>query len=313
MTESRLDIFVNQPDVYQHVDFTRFPEIRKVYWDPRSIEDCQKITAILTGLKDIIDDEFLAPFTGVQYVGSNTTGIDHIRTSRDIQIIHLQPADIEEVSATAEFTLALLLALVRKISFINDKIPPNWTLEYRGVQLRDKKIGIFGFGRLGKKMARYAQALEMEVSGYDKHSTPEDKNNLLKTSDVITIHLPLNNGTVDFIDTKEFELMKRKPFIVNTSRPQIVNKKALIQALETKQISGAAMDFFNYDGSNHRDPELQRLCEKNVLLTPHIAGNTHESVQFTAEVVTSKLIRHFRESGFASSQPNDGKWSHRNP
>lgn len=307
MTQCKLDIFINQSDVYQHIDFRRFPEIGEVYWNSCEIKDHQNITVILTGLKDIIDDKFLAPFTNIQYIGSNTTGIDHIRTSRDIQIIHLDPSDVQEVSATAEFTLALLLALVRKIPFIDYKNLSNWTLECRGMQFRHKKIGIFGLGRLGKKMARYAQALEMEVCSYDRHSTPEDKKDLLKTSDVITIHLPLNNGTVNFIDAGEFELMERKPFIVNTSRPQIVNKKALIKALKMGQISGAAMDFINYDGSTHWDPELQRLRGENFLLTPHMAGNTHESVQFTAEIVTNKLIRNFRESGFCSSQSKNVK------
>lgn len=296
MSQNKLNVFINQPDVYQDIDFSLYPEIDEIYWDSREIKDPQKVTALLTGFKDVIDDKFLASFPKVRYVGSNTTGIDHIQTSRNIQIIHLHSSDVEEISATAEFSLALLLALVRKIPFINYKNLSNWTLDCRGVQLRGKRIGIFGLGRLGKKMARYAEALDMEVSSYDKHSTSEDKKQLLATSDIITIHLPLNDETTNFIDEQEFEFMKRKPFIVNTSRPQIINKKALLKALDADRVSGVAMDFINYNASPQWDPELDKYAGNKFLMTPHIAGNTHESVAYTADVIVRKLVHALNET-----------------
>ncbi len=283
-----INLFINEPDIYETVDFGRYPELGQIYLDGEACH-YDKVDAVLVGLKDVVDDEFLKPFPRVRFIVTNTTGTDHIRTSRDVKIVHLDPSEIEEVSATAEFSLALLLTLVRKIAFIDPKCVGDREA-YRGIQLRGKRLGIFGMGRLGSKMARYAEALEMEWVGYDRGSSITDKRELLKTSDVVTIHLPLREETVDFIGVQEFHWMGKKPFLINTSRPQLINKKALLYALDSSLISGLAMDFINYDASNNWDPDLRKYWGDKLLLTPHIAGNTHESVAYTAEIVVNKLI-----------------------
>jgi len=287
-SQSLINIFINEPDVYENIEFLKYPEIGKII-QKDDIRNYNKVHAILVGLKDVIDDEFLMLFKRVEYIVSSTTGTDHIRTSRNIKIINLDPLEIQDVSATAEFTLALLLSLVRKIPFID----PNKVADrqiYRGTQLRGKRLGIFGMGRLGSKMARFAEALEMEWVGYDRRNSISDKKAILKTSDVITIHLPLREETLNFIGTQEFKWMEKKPFLINTSRPQLVNKKALIAALDFSLISGLAMDFINYDAGDKWDPELKKYLGKRLLLTPHIAGNTHESVACTAQIVVDKLV-----------------------
>lgn len=284
-----INIFINEPDIYSQINFDKYECVNNVYYYGKTNYDPSRIDALLIGLKDIIDEPFLKPFSRLKYIVSNTTGIDHIRTSRNIEIIHLDPKEIEEVSATAEFALALMLSFVRKIPFI-DPGRVNDRTAYRGTQLRGKKIGIFGIGRLGKKMARYAEVLDMEYIGYDRKSSAEDKAGILKTCDIISIHLPLRKDTIDFIDKKDFEMMGKKPFIINTSRPQLINKTALIAALEKDSISGLAMDFINYDGSNEWDEDLRKYSSDKLLLTPHIAGNTHESVAYTARVVVDKLV-----------------------
>jgi phosphoglycerate dehydrogenase-like enzyme len=285
----RIPILVNEPDIFEAVDFRAYPEIGEVFFkDDRFDPEC--IGALLIGLEQIIDDGFLLPFSNLGYIVSPTTGTDHIRTSRKVTVVHLDPAEILEVTATAEFTLALLLSLVRKIPFVD----PHAGLgrrDYRGTQLRGKTLGIFGMGRLGSRMARYAEALEMACLGYDLGSTPADKRRLLNESDIISVHLPLRPETVDFLSGPEFELMARKPYLINTSRPQIVNQPALVHALESRRISGAAMDFQNYDGGNRWDEALMRYRSDRLIMTPHIAGNTHESIAFTSKVVVNKLAR----------------------
>ena len=286
-----INVFINEPDIYRSVDFACYTEFGQIYRYGEVCDyDYDNVDAILVGLRDVIDDYFLEPFSRVRYVVSNTTGIDHIRTSRDIAIVHLDPSEIEEVSATAEFSLALLLALVRKIAFIDPKRVGD-RQAYRGTQLRGKRLGIFGMGRLGSKMALFAEALEIEWVGYDRESSLSDKKAILKTSDLITIHLPLREETINFIGTQEFQWMKKKPFLINTSRPQLINKKALLYALDSSLISGLAMDFINYDAGDKWDPELQKYVGERLLLTPHIAGNTHESVACTAQIVVDKLVK----------------------
>jgi len=284
-----INILINEPDIYSEVNIRQYSCVNSIYSSGDKAIDPSQIDAILTGLKDVIDDDFLRAFSRVKYIVSNTTGTDHIKTSRDITVIHLKPGDIEQVSATAEFTLALLLSIVRKIPFIDPERVSDREI-YRGVQLRGKTIGIFGMGRLGKKMARYAEALEMKAIGYDRRSTIEDKIRILEASDIISIHLPLKEDTVDFINFNDFEIMKRRPFIINTSRPQLINKAALISALDNNLISGLAMDFINYDGTHLWDSELKKYIGERLLLTPHIAGNTYESIAYTSGVVVNKLI-----------------------
>lgn len=291
-----INIFLNEPDIYDGVEFEKYDSVGRVYCRGESGVECSTVDAVFVGLEDMIDDDFLKAFTRVKYIGSNTTGIDHIRTSRAVEIVHLDPREIEGVSATAEFTLALLLSMARKIPFIDeDRVGDREA--YRGTQLRGKRLGIFGMGRLGRKMARYAEALGMSWVGYDREHGEGEKAEILKSSDVITLHLPLTEATVGFIGHAEFELMRREAFLLNTSRAGLIDRAALLDALERSLVAGVAMDFINYDGSNAWDASLQRYVGERLLLTPHIAGNTYESVDYTAKVVVEKLLRRVTRDG----------------
>lgn len=282
------NIYLNEPDFYERINFLRHPEIQGVFRYGDNVP-YNKIDAVMVGLKDVIDDDFLELFPNVNYVVSNTTGVDHIQTTRDVQIINLDPAEIEHVTATAEFSLALLLSLVRKIPFINaDNVADR--KEYRGTQLSGLHLGIIGLGRLGRKMARFAEALDMKWSSFDKDSTKVERIKLLRESDLISIHIPLLDNTIDLISFDEFAMMERQPYLINSSRPQIINKLALLDALDRDLIKGLAMDFINYDASSEWDPELSKYHGNKLLLTPHIGGNTHESVAYTAEVVLAKWL-----------------------
>lgn len=284
-----MNIYLNEPDLYAQIDFSKFSEIQKVF-RPGDVIPYEKIIAIMVGLKDVIDDQFLNLFPNIKYVVSNTTGIDHIKTSRNIEIINLHSSEIEKVTATAEFSLALLLSLVRKIPFINENNVANRQL-YRGTQLSGLHLGVIGLGRLGKKMIRFADALEMSFSSFDLNNKRQDLAKLFEISDVISIHIPLDTTTINFINVKEFELMKKKPFIINSSRPQIINKKALLYALANDWIKGMAMDFINYDASNKWDSDLKKFKSDRLLLTPHIGGNTLESIEYTSKIVLLKWLK----------------------
>ncbi|MDB2464701.1 hypothetical protein N9W55_02945 [Amylibacter sp.] len=282
------NIYLNEPDFYEQIDFLRHPEIQGVFRPGDNIP-YNKIDAVMVGLKDVIDDDFLASFPNINYVVSNTTGVDHIQTNRDVQIVHLNPAEIESVTATAEFSLALLLSLVRKIPFIDpENVSDRKT--YRGTQLSGLHLGIIGLGRLGKKMARFAEALDMKWSSFDKDSTEAERVKLFTESDIISIHIPLLENTVDFVSFEEFAMMDRQPYVINSSRPQIINKSALLDALDRDLIKGLAMDFINFDASSEWDPELNKYQGNKLLLTPHLGGNTQESVTYTAKVILSKWL-----------------------
>lgn len=289
-----MKIFVTEPEIFESVDFDLYPDIEKVCVDNANAP-YSSIEAIFVGLKFVIDDAFLSRFDNVKYIVSNTTGVDHIKTSRKISIINLDPKEILEVSATAEFSLALLLSLVRKIPFIDQEKTTDRKI-YRGIQLKGKSMGIFGFGRLGQKMASYADALEINWTSFDKGDSSEAKERLLNSSDIISIHMPLMEATYDFFSFNEFRQMRKKPYIINTARPQLINKEALLDAIRSDVISGLAMDFVSYDADNEWDIELQKHAGDKLLLTPHIAGNTNESISYTADVVVAKFIAAIKAS-----------------
>lgn len=282
-----MNIYINEKDVYKEIDFNLYNKFENV-WREGDVFSKDSIDAVLIGLREVIDDKFIKNFPNLKYIVSCTTATDHIKVTKNIKTINLSPGEITHISATAEFSLALLLSLVRKIPFIDPNVTTDRQI-YRGMQLRGKRIGIFGFGRLGKKMARYAEALDMEWVSFDKNDTEKHKKSLLETSDIISIHLPLCKDTVDFFDTQEFSTMLKKPFIINTSRPQLINKKALINSLNNNTISGLAMDFISYNADNKWDADLRKYSGSKLLLTPHIAGNTYESVSEASEVVVDKF------------------------
>lgn len=283
-----MNIFITEPDIYESINFNLYPVIKNVYVDDQNAS-CSDVTAIFVGLKYVINDQFLSRFKNLKYIISSTTGVDHIKTSRSVRVINLDPQEILEVSATAEFSLALLLSLVRKIPFIDQENTTD-RKTYRGIQLKGKKMGIFGFGRLGKKMASYADALEINWTSFDKDDPPELKTQILNSCEILSIHLPLTDSTRNFFDVGEFQKMGQKPYIINTARPQLINKDALIGAVKSGVISGLAMDFISYDADNEWDRELQKYSGDKLLLTPHIAGNTHDSIKYTSKVVVEKFM-----------------------
>ena len=288
------NLLINEPAAYHGVDFSKYNEFSNIFYEKDKFSD-NEINAICVSLKEVVDDNKIRNYNNLKYIVSNTTATDHIKISRKISIINLNSKEIKNISATAEFTLALMLSLVRKIPFINQKNLDD-RLEYRGMQLQGKNLGIIGYGRIGRYLSAYAKALKMNCITFDKKNDNKRKIKVFNESDIISIHLPLNANTVNFLRKDDFYQMKKKPYIINTSRPQIINKKSLIYAIENNLISGAAMDFLNYNADFKYDKELKKYIDKKLFMTPHIAGNTHDSVNYTANIVINKLAKAITKS-----------------
>jgi phosphoglycerate dehydrogenase-like enzyme len=152
------------------------------------------------------------------------------------------------------------------------------------VQLSGKVLGLFGLGVIGRHVARMARGLGMDVIAWTHHPSPEraEENNvrflskeaLLKSADVVSLHLRLNDETRGFLKKKDFDLMKPNVFFVNTARARLVEPGALEEALRSKKIAGAALDVYDQEPLPPGDP-LTTL--PNVVLTPHNSGMTPEA------------------------------------
>lgn len=231
---------------------------------------------LMTMLTDRIDDELLdAAGPQLRVVANFAVGFDNVDvpacTRRGVVVSNTP--DVLTV-ATAELTIALMLALLRRVAE-GDRLvrrreewiwAPNMLL---GHGLASRTLGLVGFGRIGQEVARLAQAHGMEVISTSRAGAlPLDE--LLRAADVVSLHVPLSDETRHLIDERALRLMKPTAVLVNTSRGPIVDEAALARALSEKRIAGAALDVFE------REPEVteELLGLENVVLTPHLGSAT---------------------------------------
>jgi glyoxylate reductase len=234
---------------------------------------------LMTMLTDRIDDELLdAAGPQLRVVANFAVGFDNVDvpacTRRGVLVSNTPDV---LTTATAELTIALMLALLRRIAE-GDRLvrrreewiwAPNMLL---GHGLASRTLGLLGFGRIGQAVARLAAAHGMEVV-YSSRTGGLPLDELLATADVVSLHLPLSPETHHVIDERALNLMKPTAVLVNTSRGPIVDEAALARALAEKRIAGAALDVFEHE------PEVSaELLElENVVLTPHLGSATLET------------------------------------
>ncbi len=259
-----------------------------------------KIDAIVVRVETHLDSELLRKAKKLKVIGSATTGLNHIDMGHakrlGIRVVNLHGTHTE---ATAEFTIALLLALTRKIPWAYSSLDRGEWKRYRfiGTDLYGKTLGILGLGRIGKRVARYAKAFGMEVIAYDPYVSSRSVKMvnslgaLLGRSDVITIHTMLTEETREMTSGKEFRLMKRRPFLINTARGDIVDQDALLAALRSGRIRGAAEDVFpNEPIADKRDRLLAYARNnQNLIVTPHLGASTREAVHSAGIEIARKV------------------------
>jgi D-3-phosphoglycerate dehydrogenase len=206
----------------------------------------------------------------------------------------------EEFQSVAEFTVGLMLALMKKISYA-DRTLKEGTWERKrfvGSLLKGKTIGIIGLGNIGRRVARLLSSFKVNLIAYDPYVSNEianryhvalvDLQTLLKNSDIITIHCPLTKETAGLIGWKEVELMKPGVLVINTARAQIFPEEILFKALKEGKIAGAAIDVYEKEPPDLNSP-LYKL--DNVIVTPHIAAYTREALRKMDITVARDVIR----------------------
>lgn len=206
--------------------------------------------------------------------------------------------------AVAELTLGLMLSLARSIPHAHFSVKEGrWEKHsFVGIQLQGKTLGIIGFGRIGKALAKRALALEMKVIAFDPFIPREEAvslgvtlvplEELLRNSDFVSIHVPLTPRTRGMIGWKELSLMKPSAYLINTARGGIVDEAALARALEEGRIAGAALDVFE------NEPPLNSplLKSDKVIFTPHIGASTREAQTLASLEVARKVLEILRRN-----------------
>lgn len=211
-------------------------------------------------------------------VGFNTIDIRYA-ASKGIKVLNCPTQNAE---AVAEKALALMFSLSRRVVEANaDLRNGGWNgLDMLGTELTNKKLGLVGYGRVGKLIEHKVSGLHMNVRHVNSTSTDEELSKLLKESDIICLCLSLNNNTHHIIDQQKLNLMQPHSMLINVSRGEIVDQKALLKTLKEGRIRGAGLDVFENEPASGNVPEdiLELARLKNVVATPHIAYNTEETI-----------------------------------
>jgi len=289
---------------------------------------------LVSRLAHVIDREILERAKNLRFIASPTTGLNHIdiksAENRGIKVISLRGETefLRKVHATSEHTFALLLALIRKVPWnfnavIQDR---SWDRDsFKGRELSGKILGIIGVGRLGSHVAKIARGFDMNVLGCDPHVSkfeieaggvvPVELDYLLEYSDIISIHVSLVDKTKNFIDARIIAKMKDGVLLVNTSRGEIVDEIALLSALESGKIGGAAFDVLADElhwSENKKIAEGNaslKLIEYaqshgNLLITSHLGGATYESMEKTEIFIAQKVKSYLHEKTSQSFPAN---------
>jgi glyoxylate reductase len=260
----------------------------------RRLADKEGLIAVLT---DRIDGPVMDAGPALKIVANIAVGYDNIDVpaARSRGIIVSNTPDVL-TEAVAELTWALILGVARRVAegdrLIRGDGWKGWALDFMlGTELRGKQLGIIGGGRIGRAVAAKAPVFGMTAAfGSRAKGNPSpgriSLDELLVTSDVVSIHTPLTPETRHLIDRRAFARMKRSAFLVNTARGPVVDEDALIWALNERLIAGAALDV--YKNEPDVTPALRQF--ENVVLTPHLGSATRETRTAMAELAVRNVV-----------------------
>ncbi len=249
----------------------------------------------------------------VARVGSGLENID-VQTAESLGIAVFNSPEGNR-SAVGEHTLGMILSLFHKICFSNNQISREnlWLREEnRGLELEGKTFAIIGYGNMGSAVAERLQGFGTNTIAYDKYkhnfSTSFVKEvslqEVFETADIVSLHLPLTDETKFMVNAEFIAKFKKNFFLINTSRGQIVDTAALVNALKSGKISGAALDVLEYEKFNFslslgQSADFQYLKgAPNVILTPHIAGLTKESFFKLSLVIYEKIANFLKTKNY---------------
>ncbi len=269
-------------------------------WEPKDLLDkipgfdVLVIRSRTKATKEIIDAG-----TDLKIIARAGAGLDNVdkkyAESKGIQVINTPTANLLSV---AEMTLGLALALFRNIAKADAGIKNGlWDKKaLRGVEVSGKKWGIIGFGHIGQLLAGLLEGFNCEILAYDPYISKEvagqfnaklvSLDELMKESDIISIHVPLLDSTRGLVGAKELALMKESAIIINISRGGIIDEKALYDALKGEKIKGAALDVFEKE-----PPEGPLLKLDNTVFTCHLGAQTSDAQKRVGEELVEKLLQ----------------------
>lgn len=313
MVEQGKKIILAEPDDFPADAELALQSIGKVAKGPftRDIlkQELQDASVLVVRLGHMIDRDLLKDSSNLKAIVTATTGLNHIdldyAEERGIEVLSLKGENtfLETISPTADLTFGLILSLLRNIpAAAQDVLSGSWNRDsFKGYDLRGKTLGIYGLGRIGRKVARMGLAFDMNVIAYDiapsamEGITLVDERSLLETSDIVSLHIPYSDPLKSFFNAEKFALMRKDSYFINTARGELLDENSLLTSLTLKRISGAALDVLDgeYGASEawvKSHPLIQYAAHnKNLIITPHIGGASYDSMARVENFMIEKL------------------------
>ena len=273
-----------------NIEFTLGPDVtnkKDAYTEEQLIEFADKYDALIGMSREKITKNVLKSGKRLSTVGKFGIGVDHIdvNAATEAGILVTNTPVIE--STVAEFTVALILAVLKKIPYNDNHVRRgNWRNSTTvGIELEGKTVGLLGLGSIAREVVKRLSGWNIRFIANDPYITQEiadefnvklvDRDIVFKESDIISLHLPLTKETEGSVSYKEFEMMKDTAIVVNTARGKIINHKALVEALENKKIWGVGLDVFEKEPLGI-DDDIYKY--ENVVVAGHTAGWSKESL-----------------------------------
>ncbi|WP_163328450.1 phosphoglycerate dehydrogenase [Desulfurobacterium thermolithotrophum] len=312
IADAGIELLKSQPDVELTYDPELFRNFEKI------LEIIPEYDAIITRSGTPVRKELFERAKNLKVVGRAGVGVDNIdldeASRRGILVVN---APTGNTLAATEHTMGMMICAARAIPYAHNSLKEErrWDRKkFMGVELAGKTLGIIGFGRIGSRVGIRAKAFDMKVIAYDPYIKKEkaerlgvelvdELDELLRRSDIITIHTPLTDETKNMITKKEIEKMKDGVIILNIARGGIIKEDDLYEALVSGKVRAAALDVFA------KEPATDNILLDlpNIVVTPHIGANTFESQTNVAVIIANQVLAALRgeEVEFAVNAPYD--------
>lgn len=284
-----------------------------VHFYGKNIDELKNIASQFTGFiirsKFKMDEDILQYATNLKFIGRVGAGMENIdliyTDMRNIQCFNAPEGNRD---AVGEQAVAMLLALFNNLFKADSEVRKGvWKREEnRGIELGGKTVGIIGYGNTGGAFARKLSGFNVKVLAYDKYKSNFSDNfvkeavlkEIYNEADIVSFHVPLTDETLYMANEKFFNSFEKEIYVINTSRGKVLNTNDLLRNLESGKIKGACLDVLEYEGLSFEnlnsvdlpDGFVKLVNRNDVILSPHIAGWTHESNIKLSEVLAQKII-----------------------
>lgn len=281
-------------------------------------EELSGVQVLIIRSRTKITKEFLDTAPDVQLIVTSTSGYDHIdfeeTIKRNIKVSYTPEANAQ---STAELTILLMLSCARQINLANQMMKnENWKRsEMKAFELSGKTLGIVGLGRVGSRVAKIANAMNMKIYAYDPYKEDEEFTKLnvqrlgyteiLRMCNVVTYHVPSTKETYQMLNRRLFEDSLPGMIVINASRGDVLNEHDIIYGLETGMIERAGLDVFVKEPLPKDSP---LIAHPKVVTTPHIGATTDEAFLASSIMAANRCIEYFDRQELSDELPAQAPW-----